>query len=124
MRYSKQRNLVYEIVLKSMDHPTAEVIYQRARYELPNISLGTVYRNLNELVKLNKIRKINIQDGSDRFDITLEPHMHFYCQYCKNVVDLDENSFNDFIDKLETNNNIKIVSRQISFTGICSKCQK
>ena len=123
MRYSKQRNLVYEIVLNSYDHPTAEMIYVKARDLMPNISLGTVYRYLNELVNKNQIQKIIIQGDSDRFDKTLHPHLHFHCQCCKKVIDLEESNFNNFVDKLEERNQVKIISNQISFTGICSKCQ-
>lgn len=124
MRYSKQRNLVYEIVLNSYDHPTAEAIYFRARQIMPNISLGTVYRNLNELANANQIQKISVLADSDRFDRTLNPHLHFLCQSCKDVIDLKTSDFKNFVESLEEKNQVKIVSNQISFIGICPKCQK
>ena len=59
MRNSIQRNLVYDIIQVSCDHPTADMVYLRAKQTMPKISLGTVYRNLNELVELGKILRIN-----------------------------------------------------------------
>ena len=123
MRYSKQRDLVYEIVKNSHDHPTADTIYLKAREELPNISLGTVYRNLTELVDSNQIIKVIVPGDSDHFDHTLMNHSHFFCKECKCVTDLNKVDVDDLIANIEKHNKVKILSNQISFIGICTKCQ-
>ena len=123
MRYSKQRDLVYEIVKNSHDHPTADTIYLKAREEMPNISLGTVYRNLTELVESNQILRVIVPGDSDHFDHTLINHSHFLCKECKSVTDLNKVDVDDLITTIEKNNKVKILSNQISFIGICSKCQ-
>ena len=123
MRYSKQRDLVYEIVRNSHDHPTADTIYLKAREEMPNISLGTVYRNLTELVESNQILRVIVPGDSDHFDHTLINHSHFLCKECKCVTDLNKVDVDDLITTIEKNNKVKILSNQISFIGICPKCQ-
>ena len=88
MRNSIQRNLVYDIIQVSCDHPTADMVYLRAKQTMPKISLGTVYRNLNELVELGKILRINVPGDSDRFDKMLVKHSHFFCEKCKSILDI------------------------------------
>lgn len=123
MRYSKQRDLVYEIVKNSHDHPTADTIYLKAREQMPNISLGTIYRNLTELVESNQILRVIVPGDSDHFDHTLINHSHFLCKECKCVTDLNKVDVDDLITNIEKYNKVKILSNQISFIGICPKCQ-
>ena len=82
MRYSKQRELVMQTVQQLCDHPTAEEIYDKAAQECPNLSLGTVYRNLNSLVEAGRVRRVSIPGKADRFDHTLPWHSHLYCTVC------------------------------------------
>lgn len=124
MRNSNQRNLVYDIVITSCDHPTAEVIYQRAREKMPKISLGTVYRNLNELVELKKIIRITVPGDSDHFDKTLHTHAHLFCKGCQNLIDIMNQDVSKLINDIEISNGIKVISGDITFHGICSKCQQ
>lgn len=89
MRYSKQRELVMQTVQQLCDHPTAEEIYDKAAQECPNLSLGTVYRNLNSLVEAGRVRRVSIPGKADRFDHTLPWHSHLYwhrlrrCDRCR-----------------------------------------
>ena len=124
MKYSKQRELILQQVQMEAIHPTAETVYARLKVQHPSISLATVYRNLNELVELGKILRINVPGDSDRFDKMLVKHSHFFCEKCKSILDINEINLNDVVNEIEINNNIKILSNQISLYGICSKCQE
>ena len=124
MKYSLQRDLILKYVEESYDHPTADMIYERVRNDFPNISLGTVYRNLNVLVELGYIRKIIMPGVSDRFDKTLENHYHLYCSNCSSIHDVMLPDITDIDIIVEKNMGYKIVSHDIVFTGICKKCQK
>ena len=73
---SKQRDLIERIIKESMLHLTAEEIYKEARKEMPNISLGTVYRNLGNLVDEGKVRKLKTTLGYDIYDKSIYPHGH------------------------------------------------
>lgn len=118
MRNSKQRDLILHIINHSYHHPTAEDIYVECRKQMPNISLGTVYRNLNLLLNLNQIQKIAI-GNVERFDKKIE-HQHFICTNCKKIFDIYDMNF-PLIKKIDG----KIVQEQIvMFRGICEGCQK
>ena len=87
LKYSRQRECIKNYLQDREDHPTADMIYTSIRRDFPNISLGTVYRNLSLLVELGEIRKITT-DGADRFDAKLIPHSHFICKDCGSVLDV------------------------------------
>lgn len=121
MKYSKQREIILQIVQNSMDHPTADKIYEKARKELPNISLGTVYRNLNQLAETGTIRKIST-GTSDRFDKTLKDHCHFHCTKCEKIIDLPVVYVAQLKEDLMRKEGHKIEYEEILFTGICKEC--
>ena len=89
MNYSKQRELILQTVLQNPIHPTADQVYNQVRRQNPKISLGTVYRNLNFLAEMGKIKKISMPVGSDRFDGRLDEHYHAACACCGQVFDLE-----------------------------------
>lgn len=124
MRYSKQRHEILNIVANSCDHPTAMTIYKRVRNVVPNISLGTVYRNLNTLSQEGLIKKISMKDGNDRFDKTISNHNHMYCKYCGKVIDIDVNLDNKKLKKIENETGFKITDCNFKIDGICFECQK
>mgnify|MGYP000588663851 CR=1 FL=1 len=71
------------------DHPTADALYASIREEFPNISLGTVYRNLNLLVETGEILKLTCGNGPDHYDGNVAPHYHFVCRDCGQVYDME-----------------------------------
>lgn len=88
-RITRQRTVILEILRESRAHPTAETVYHQARKALPNISLGTVYRNLNVLRDQGLAREIRPSgESSSRFDGNCFPHAHFYCTECRTMIDL------------------------------------
>lgn len=89
--YSKQREDLLNILKNSKTHPTAEELYEKVKKEIPNVSKGTVYRNLKELVEENYIIKISMADGADRYDYIHKEHNHIICKYCGNVKDFEYN---------------------------------
>lgn len=122
MRYSKQRELVYQTVKTLCDHPTAEEIYAQAVRECPNLSLGTVYRNLNNLVEAGRLRRVSIPGQADRYDHTLPQHSHLCCTQCGGVTDV-------MLDEGEL---LRLVSRQpgevtaysLTLYGLCERCRR
>lgn len=122
MKKSYQRDIVLKIVMDSYDHPTAETIYNRVRYVIPNISLGTVYRNLNALADNGYIKRIGVSNNQDRFDKTIKPHHHIRCIACNLVSDIFISATDEFYDKIELETKYKIISKDLVFEGICPNC--
>lgn len=121
MKHSKQRDIILNNVKNRCDHPDAYMIYEDVKKIVPDVSLGTIYRNLNLLSELGLIKKIIVPEGNDRYDKTLINHSHIYCSKCENIYDMDI-CIDDFAEKIEKTNNFKIVSYDVVFTGICRKC--
>ena len=116
---SKQREKVLDIVRSTKTHPTADWVFHEVRKELPNISLATVYRNLNLLAESGEISEV-ICDGQLRFDANKEEHFHFICKSCKGIFDIDEARVTpDF--KLPRG--YVVQDLRIDFYGICPACQ-
>ena len=120
MRNSKQRDLILDIVNSSYTHPTAEEIHSNCLMVIPNISLGTVYRNLDVLQKSGSIRRINLKDNTYRYDRAMDNHAHFVCNSCLTISDINEN----ILKNLDEINGNKVLSCDIIFKGICKDCLK
>lgn len=127
MRYSKQRELILEIVRSNAVHPTAEWIYEHARKVMP-IGIATVYRNLNQLADAGLIRCIPSPDGAERYDGRTDRHYHMKCRQCGRLFDLKEKGpesrvcMEKLIDDLFC---IEAEDIQIStalLEGVCSEC--
>ena len=91
LKHSKQRDAIKNFLADRYDHPTAETVYLNIKKEFPNISLGTVYRNLSLLAEIGEIQKLSTGIGPARFDGNTAPHYHFICNCCGNVLDLNVN---------------------------------
>lgn len=121
VRYSKQRELILSNLKNRHDHPTAEMIYQDLKHEHPNLSLGTVYRNLNQLYQNKQINRLDFGDPMVRFDGNIHPHMHFICEKCGTIYDIDTD---DRIIKkqLQSLHHHQIKTIHIKMTGTCQQC--
>ena len=119
-RNTRQKAIVFQVVQDSYDHPTAETVYERAKKELPTISLGTVYRILKELVAEGKIREIIINKQS-RFDPKTEFHHHFICKKCGKIEDIKTPLCRYTYKRLEQKGYI-VEEIEYKFYGLCDRC--
>ena len=87
IKYSRQREAIKHYLASTKEHPTADTVYLHVKEDFPNISLGTVYRNLNLLTDIGEAIKIPTPDGGDRFDGNVIPHNHFLCTSCGRLLD-------------------------------------
>ncbi len=124
MRYSKQRELVLKTVLENKIHPNAEFVYHALKEENPELSLGTVYRNLNSLVKNNMLKRISIPNGSDCFDGTLAEHQHLVCTTCGKVIDISISELEKIRSNVMNKTGFSINFSSLAFEGLCKECSK
>lgn len=123
-RNTIQCTLVYEAVNKLQCHATADEIYNAIVQEHPNISRGTVYRNLNRLAEMGEIRKMEIPGGADRFDHRCHEHYHARCVKCGRVFDVEMEYIAGLEKQIRDAHGFEITGHDIMFKGICPECQK
>lgn len=125
MKYSRQRAAILSFLQSRKDHPTAELVYSSVKEEFPNISLGTVYRNLNQLAEAGMIAKHSFGIlGIDHFDYNTDPHYHFVCNKCNAVIDLpaEPNGFLAINAEASKGFDGLIQEHRLYFCGICKNC--
>jgi Fur family peroxide stress response transcriptional regulator len=122
-RRSRQRNLILEVLRQTTSHPTAKWIYDRARKQLPELSLGTVYRNLAVLVKQGLANKLDFGSSFDRYDARTVPHHHFVCEKCGSVSDLDLPVDDSLTRNLRKATGLEATRHEIRLYGLCERCK-
>lgn len=122
IKYSRQREEIKNFLMSRTDHPTADAVYMNVRQQYPNISLGTVYRNLTLLADMGEITRLRLGDGVDHFDADISPHYHFVCSRCGQVMDLKMNNIDSIVDIAGMNFNGEIQGHITYFYGICGNC--
>lgn len=123
LKYSRQRESIKNFLISRYDHPTAETVYLNIKESFPNISLGTVYRNLNLLAEIGEIQKLSTGIGPDRFDGNPCPHYHFICNQCGSVLDLDVNGLEHINILAGQNFDGEIEGHITYFYGKCPQCK-
>ena len=120
-RYSKQRELIYQCLMETHEHPTAEMLYNWLKPENPSLSLGTVYRNLNLLADEGIITRMPFP--VERYDANTEPHPHFRCRQCGAVYDLEGLEYDASLDeKIGVLSGHQVDRHDLVFSGICTHC--
>jgi Fur family peroxide stress response transcriptional regulator len=121
-RKSRQRDHILEGLRKTRTHPTAKWLFDRVRKQFPNLSLGTVYRNLGILVKQGLVSRLDFGSGFDRFEAITLPHHHFVCESCGQVADLDLPVDHSLTQKLRKETGHAATRHEIRLYGLCEKC--
>ncbi len=123
-RMTKQKKLIYEVLSSTKSHPTADWIYAEARKVLPDISLGTVYRNLQVLLEEEQIQELNYGKSQSRFDANPQLHYHFVCQQCGAVMDCDDLEPIQFEPSFLVSLPGVAHTYRLEFYGLCHACNQ
>ena len=123
-RNTIQKQLVIAAVRALCGHPTAEDVYDEIIKSYPDISKGTVYRNLNTLVETGLLSRISVPDSADRDDYILTRHYHVQCTRCKKFLNVENmDYFQGLDDQIAQLTGFKMESHNIVFVGVCPECQ-
>ncbi|NTV98583.1 MAG: transcriptional repressor [Chlorobiaceae bacterium] len=123
-RSSRQRERLLELLRSTEIHPTASWLYDHLKEEFPNLSLGTIYRNLSILIDQCLIQKINAGSTFDRFEAKTTPHHHLICSKCGKIIDLEEKVMHEINEEIRNSTDFDIKGYRIEFFGTCRKCQE
>lgn len=122
-RKSKQKDSILRVVKGTNSHPTAEWIYAQVRREIPNISLGTVYRNLKLLKQGGEILELGLVGSLSRFDGITQNHYHFRCEQCDRIFDVDEPVNKEVDKRIAQKTGFTVFYHVLEFRGRCQNCQ-
>lgn len=123
-RKSVQRDAILRVIKHTTIHPGADWIYNQVRKVIPNVSLGTVYRNLKLLAQAGEIKELDIPGTGSRFDGMTSNHHHLICGICGRIFDIDESADPAMEDRIAQKTGFKVKTQYLKFIGICSDCQK
>lgn len=124
-KHSKKRDAIRNALMNTKVHPSAEMLYTQLKPQLPDLSMATVYRNLNEFIEDGEAMSVGFVNGQERFDGNTEPHTHFVCEECGQIFDLDffdEKSIPD--DEVQSQFGGRVKSHSLVFYGVCPECCK
>jgi len=125
VRRSRKRDAMLHLMQSADCHPSADWVYQQLKPEYPDLSLGTVYRNLNQLREEKLIRRVGVVNGQERFDADTRPHAHFVCGSCGAVIDLpDYNPGEKVLRDLSNKYGFMVEGHEFYLKGLCETCNK
>ena len=122
-KHFRKRDAILNCLQMSKEHPSAETLFQQLKSEIPDLSMGTVYRNLNLFKQQGLAMSVATVAGVERFDGNTCPHVHFICNDCSAVIDLEAMQVPDSLSQAAQQCcGGQVTGCQLSFTGICQNC--
>lgn len=120
---SKKRQALLDALCQSHEHPTAEMLYNQLKPDFPELSLGTVYRNLGVLVEEGLVKSVGHVNGQERYDAITQPHPHFVCRSCHGVIDLVlPDTVSDMYEEIGQQFHCTPEGYSLTINGLCAKC--
>lgn len=121
-RMTKQRQTILNVLRSTTSHPTADWIYEEVRKQIPNISLGTVYRNLSILKEMGEVMELDFGSTFSRYDGNPKNHYHFSCSQCGRVYDVNLDLLASLDEEASQATGHKINHHRLEFYGVCKQC--
>ncbi|MDR1589090.1 MAG: transcriptional repressor [Oscillospiraceae bacterium] len=122
-KHSRQRDAIYEAIRSTDEHPSAEWVYAKVKNEIPDISLGTVYRNIAVFKGEGSVVSVGVVEGQERFDARTEDHAHFICERCGAVIDVDAEEVGAAdAEYIMRKYGARAHRRQVRYYGLCANC--
>jgi Fur family transcriptional regulator, peroxide stress response regulator len=124
LAFTFQRQVIYEAVVDSTEHPTPEWIYEQARQRIPSISLGTVYKNVKTFLDSGVLKEVTLHHGSLRLEANMTPHHHVVCSSCRAIYDMPETAVEPVqYSTSEAPEGFSIEGCRVEFVGLCQTCR-
>ena len=122
-KHFRKRDAILEYLRSTKAHPSAETIYTDLKQQIPDLAMGTVYRNLTLFKEQGLVSSVATVNGVERFDANTDPHVHFICDGCDAVIDLMEMEIPKTLNRMaEAASGGKVNECHVCFTGKCRGC--
>lgn len=123
--FSRKRMAILNTLQETTVHPTADWVYAKLKPRYPNLSLGTVYRNLKKFCETGKAISVGVINGQEHFDARVEPHAHFVCKSCGAVLDIPQEDFQpEELLQSASRWGLQVEEAKVVFEGLCPQCQR
>ncbi len=123
LKVTPQRRAIFEALSCASGHPTADVIWEQVKEQMPSVSLRTVYQALNGLVELGEIQSVSVGTGASRFDPNNAEHDHFVCDSCDRIYDVISSRPHVVSGYLgDAASDFRVNTAEVIFRGQCSSC--
>ena len=124
-KHFRKRDAILTCLRETTEHPSAEWVYSQLKQEIPDLSLGTVYRNLSLFKEQGLITSLGTVKGVERFDANTDPHVHYICTGCGRVLDLHQIRVPEELNHAAaTDSGGEVTGCQLTFTGVCGQCAR
>ena len=124
-KHFRKRDAILTCLRETTEHPSAEWVYSQLKQEIPDLSLGMVYRNLSLFKEQGLITSLGTVNGVERFDANTDPHVHYICTGCGRVLDLHQLRVPEELNQAAAmNSGGEVTGCQLTFTGVCGQCAK
>ena len=124
LKITPQRMAVYEALIESKEHPSADVLFRKVRKIFPNISLDTVNRTLLTLAEIGTASIVEGSGDVKRFDGNLKSHQHFKCIKCKRIIDFYHKPFDNISIPKSVSKKFIVLKKTVYLEGICDSCRE
>lgn len=121
-RRSRKREAILAVIRSTDVHPSADWVYQTLKPQYPDLSLGTIYRNLSRFKAEGLVASVGTVNGQERFDGVVVPHAHFVCKCCGAVQDLPRFPMDTGLDRAAEQYGVKVDQHELTFRGTCATC--
>ncbi|MFA5308813.1 MAG: transcriptional repressor [Dehalococcoidales bacterium] len=122
-RETRQRESILSYLRRAASHPTADMVYEAVKKEIPRISQGTVYRNLKVLRESGLVAELNLKGTVTRYEAKKDSHYHFRCESCGKVFDIDEPVDTALDRRVAARTGFQVTHHQLEFRGLCRDCR-
>ena len=125
IRHSRKRDAILDAIRSTTCHPSADWVYQTLKPTHPDLSLGTVYRNLDFFKQHGMVKSVGVVRGQERFDGNTSPHTHFVCDQCGDVLDLHDIQPDPKLENTVSQQyQLHVHRRELTFYGLCPTCMQ
>ncbi len=122
LKVTPQRMAVYQALVQSRQHPTADMMFQEVRREYPNISYDTVNRTLLTFAGIGLVDVVEVFGGPKRFDPDIDDHHHLHCMACGRIIDFDHDNYTRLEVPAEIARRFTVISKRVVLKGLCAAC--
>jgi len=124
LKITPQRTTIFEALACDRCHPTADIVFQKVRKKIPNISFDTVNRTLLFFVDIGLLKVVEGYGRPKRFDTDTDSHHHFQCIKCNKIIDFCNTGFDTLEIPKDIKNRFTVTGKKVVLEGFCDACKR